>query len=501
MTDPESLSDRLSTGIAGLDAIIGGGLPRHRLILLQGGAGAGKSTLSLQFLLEGVRVGESCLYVTLAETKEELQSVARSHGWSLEHLPILEIKAGEDNLTVEEQYTAFHPSEVELGESVQQLLDEVDRLKPMRLALDSLTEMRLLARDPIRYRRQIAALKHFFMARGCTVLILDDSEERVGEHQFQSLAHGVLTLERHTPVYGKERRRLQVIKLRGVDFHGGYHDFTIKRGGIVVYPCLVAAEHHRPFVPDKVSSGLPALDALLGGGPERGTSSLVIGPAGVGKSTLCLQYAHASAERGEHAAVYSFDEGLETIFLRATALGIDVRESVQDGRMTVEQIDPAALSPGEFIHRVRRAVEQNRARLVVIDSLNGYLNAMPGEQFLVLQMHELLTYLAQQGVVSFIVVAQHGLIGQAMESPVDLSYLADAVLVLRYFEHEGKVRKAISVLKKRGGQHEDNIRELQITPNGVRVGEPLMAFQGVLTGTPQYTGSAAPLLEQKECPP
>jgi circadian clock protein KaiC len=497
MSDPHSLSDRLSTGIAGLDTIIGGGFPRNRLILLQGGPGAGKSTLSLQFLLEGVRAGECCLYVTLAETKAELQGVARSHGWSLEKLSIFEIKAGEDNLMAEEQYTAFHPSEVELGETVQHLLDQVERVKPVRLVIDSLAEMRLLARDPIRYRRQVAALKHFFVDRGCTVVLLDDSGERLGEHQFQTLAHGVITLERHTPAYGKERRRLQVVKLRGVEFHGGYHDFAIRKGGIVVYPCLVAAEHHREFSPDKVSSGLASLDALLGGGPEQGTSSLIIGPAGVGKSTLCLQYAKASAENGEHAAVYSFDEGLETIFLRSAALGVDVRKYVRDGRMTIEQIDPAALSPGEFIYRVRRAVEENGARVVVIDSLNGYLNAMPGEQFLVIQMHELLSYLAQQGVASFIVMAQHGLIGETMDSPVDLSYLADTVVLLRYFEHEGKVRKAISVLKKRGGPHEDSIRELQITPSGVRVGDPLMQFQGVLTGTPRYTGGAAPLLEER----
>jgi circadian clock protein KaiC len=486
-------TERLGTGVAGLDAILGGGLPRNRLYLVHGEPGCGKTTLALQFLLEGVRAGEPVLFVTLSETRDELEAVARSHGWTLDGVGVFEVRASEESLKPEEQYTAFHPSEVELGGTVQTLLDEVSRVKPARLVIDSLSEMRLLARDPLRYRRQVAALKQVFLGHGSTVLFLDDLAARVNEHQFQTLAHGVVLLERYVPAYGRERRRLQVTKLRGVEFHGGYHDFAIRRGGMHVFPCLVAAEHRRPPVPGRVESGVAELDALLGGGPTRGTSTLVLGPAGAGKSTVCLQYALAAAARGEHATVYSFDEGLETILARSAALGMDVHPPVEAGLIDIQQIDPAMLSPGEFMGRVRRAVERG-TRVVVIDSLNGYLNAMPGEKYLVIQMHELLTYLAQQGVLTLVVMAQHGLVGRDQESPVDVSYLADVVLLLRYFEHGGRVRKAISVVKNRAGRHEDAIRELQIGPVGVRVGEPLTAFRGVLTGTPDYTGRADPLM-------
>lgn len=490
-------SDRLGTGVVGLDTILGGGLPRNRLYLIHGEPGAGKTTLALQFLLEGARAGESGLFVTLSETKDELEAVARSHGWSLGGVGVYEVRASEEHLRPEEQYTAFHPSEVELGSALQALLDEVERLKPARLVIDSLSEMRLLARDPLRYRRQIAALKQFFLTRGATVLFLDDPGAKTADHQFLTLAHGVVLLERYTPAYGRERRRLQVTKLRGVEFHGGYHDFAIRRGGLRVFPCLVAADHRHPAAPGQVASGVRGLDAMLGGGPARGTSQLVLGPAGVGKSTVCLQYALAAAARGEHATIYSFDEGLETILTRATALGMDPRPHMESGRLHVEQIDPAMMSPGEFMGRVREAVERRGARAVVIDSLNGYLNAMPGEQYLVIQMHELLTYLAQQGVFTLVVMAQHGLVGRDQESPVDVSYLADTVLLLRYFEYGGRVHKAISVVKNRAGRHEDTIRELQISSAGVRVGSPLTAFRGVLTGTPEYTGQAGPLMETK----
>jgi circadian clock protein KaiC len=357
--------------------------------------------------------------------------------------------------------------------------------------------MRLLARDPLRYRRQVAALKQYFLTRGATVLFLDDPGAKTADHQFLTLAHGVVLLERYTPAYGRERRRLQVTKLRGVEFHGGYHDFAIRRGGLRVFPCLVAADHRHAVASGQVASGVPELDALLSGGPARGTSQLVLGPAGVGKSTVCLQYALAAAARGEHATFYSFDEGLETILTRGTALGMDPRPHMESGRLHVEQIDPAMMSPGEFMGRVREAVERREARVVVIDSLNGYLNAMPGEQYLVIQMHELLTYLAQQGVFTLVVMAQHGLVGRDQESPVDVSYLADSVLLLRYFEYAGRVHKAISVVKNRAGRHEDAIRELRISSAGVRVGDPLTAFRGVLTGTPEYTGQAGPLMETK----
>lgn len=492
----DSVSECASTGVAGLDAILGGGLPRNRLYLVHGEPGCGKTTLALQFLLAGVQAGESGLFVTLSETKAELEAVARTHGLSLDGVDVFEVRTGEEHLLPEEQYTAFHPSEVELGETVQTLLAEVERARPLRLVIDSLSEMRLLARDPVRYRRQIAALKQFFLTRGATVLFLDDMASRATEHQFQTLAHGVILLERHAPAYGRERRRLQVTKLRGVEYHGGYHDFAIRRGGMRVFPCLVAADHRSPPVAGQVASGVSELDALLGGGPLRGTSTLVLGPAGVGKSTLSLLYVLAAAGRGEHATVFSFDEGVGTTFARSEALGMDLRAHADAGLIDVQQIDPAMLSPGEFMSRVREAAERRRSRLIVIDSLNGYLNAMPGEKYLVIQMHELLTYLAQQGVLTLVVMAQHGLVGHEHASPVDVSYLADVVLLLRYFEHAGRVRKAISVVKNRSGRHEDAIREFQIGPVGVRVGDPLAEFQGVLGGTPFYTGQVGPLLNR-----
>jgi circadian clock protein KaiC len=486
--------DVLSTGIRGLDEILSGGFPANRLYLVQGDPGTGKTTLALQFLLEGVRRGERGFYVTLSETREELVAVARSHGWSIDPISMYVVQGDEQHLRPEEEYTAFHPSEVELGNTVQALLEQVEQANPRRVVIDSLSEMRLLARDALRYRRQILALKHYFLARGCTLLLLDDPTPTVGEHQFQTLAHGALYLERIAPEYGRERRRLQVLKLRGVDFDGGYHDFCIRRGGLEVYPRLVAASHSQPFQADRISSGLPQLDKLLDGGPTRGTANLLMGPAGSGKSTLCIQYALAAAQRGERASMFIFDERLETLLERSKGLGMDLQGHVEAGRIVMRQIDPASLSPGEFICRVRHSVEQEKARVIVIDSLNGYMNAMPGERYLLIQMHELLTYMAKFGVVTWMVVAQHGLVAASSEAPIDLSYLADTVLLLRYFEHAGRVRKALSVLKKRGGKHEDSIREFQMTPQGIRVGQPLVEFEGVLTGTPHYTGTTDPLL-------
>lgn len=489
---------RVATGIEGLDAILGGGFPRKRLYLIQGDPGTGKTTMALQFLLEGARAGEAGLYVTLSETREELLAVARSHGWSLDGVAVYEVQANEDHLQPEEEYTAFHPAEVELGETVQNLLDEVERVKPVRVVIDSLSEMRLLARDTLRYRRQILALKQFFLARDCTILFLDDPVSKVGEHQFQTLAHGVLVMERNAPEYGKARRRLQVAKLRGVDFHDGYHDFAIRTGGLVVYPRLVAAEPNGSPPKQRVSSGVAALDALLGGGPQGGTSMLIIGSAGTGKTTLCAQYAMTAAARGEHVAFFSFDERSETLFNRSAAMGMDLRAQAKAGLITAQQIDPAVLSPGEFIYRVRDAVERVGAKLVVIDSLNGYLNAMPGEKFLTIQMHELLTYLGERGVLTLVVVAQHGMLGFGVESPVDLSYLADTVLLLRYFEHAGRVRKSVAAVKTRGGGHEDSIREFQVTAEGLCVGEPLIDFHGVLSGIPTYSGTRPMLRESAD---
>jgi circadian clock protein KaiC len=478
---------RLATGSAGLDSVLNGGFPANRLYLVEGDPGTGKTTLGLQFLLEGARRGEPVLYVTLSETKEELTAVARSHGWSLEGVGLHELVPPAESLKAESQYTIFHPSEVELGETTRAVIEEVERIQPRRVVFDSLSEMRLLARDPLRYRRQILALKQFFVGRKSTVLLLDDRTSADADLQVQSIAHGVVVLEQLELDYGAERRRLRVSKLRGSRFRGGFHDFTIKTGGVEVYPRLVAADRRNEFTPESVASGVAELDALLGGGLDRGTATLVLGPAGCGKSSVAAHFAAAAAARGEQAASFIFDEGVNTYLGRAAGLGTDLRAHVEAGRLKVQQVDPAEMSPGQFAHAVCTAVEGG-ARLVIIDSLNGYLQAMPDERFLTAQMHELLTFLNQQGVVTLLVMAQHGFMG-SMSSPVDVSYLADTVVLLRYFEAAGAIRRAISVVKKRTGRHEDTIRELRLSASrGVEVGAPLTAFRGVLTGVPVFTG-------------
>lgn len=491
------LSGRAATGVEGLDEILDGGFPRDRLYLVEGDPGAGKTTLALQFLLEGVRQGEPGLYVTLSETDAELRAVADSHGWSLDDLRICDLAASEESLRAEAQYTLFHPAEVELGETTRMVLEEVEQVQPMRVCFDSLSEMRLLARDPLRYRRQILALKQYFTGRQCTVLLLDDRSSSVGDIQVASLAHGVLSLEQHAPDYGRERRRLQVIKLRGSRFHGGYHDFQIITGGIMVYPRLVAAQHGQETVAEELSSQVRELDALVGGGLRRGTSTLILGAAGTGKSTLAAHYAVAAASQGERAVLYLFDEGPGTLLARAESLGMGLRQEVEAGRIMLRQVDPAELTPGEFAYLVRQSVERDNARVVVIDSLSGYMSAMLEERFLSLHLHELLSYLNQQGVVSLLVLAQHGLPGVIPESAIDVSYITDSVLLLRYFEAAGEVRRAISMVKKRSGSHERAIRELSLGSEGIRVGEPLREFQGVLTGQPTYLGPTSPLLDRK----
>jgi circadian clock protein KaiC len=475
---------RSGTGIEGLDDILGGGLTRDRLYLIDGDPGAGKTTLALQYLLEGARQGEKGLYVTLSETREELTAVADSHGWSLDPIEIVELVASEKDLVSDSQLTMYHPSEVELNETTKSVLDAVRSANPTRIVFDSLSELRLLAQNSLRYRRQILALKQFFAGRHCTVLLLDDRTSEGSDTQLQSIAHGVISLEQLAPVYGAERRRVRVMKYRGAQYRGGYHDFTIKRGGLLVYPRLVAAEHHADFERARVQSGITALDALLGGGPDRGTSTLLMGPAGSGKSTIAVQYAVAAAARGDHAVIFAFDESAETLNARTRSLGINIVEGRGPGQINIQQIDPAEVSPGEFAHLVRDAVDRDHARVVLIDSLNGYVNAMPEERFLTAQLHELLTYLGRQGVITIMVVAQHGIMGSGMSSPVDTSYLADSVILLRYFENRGKIKKAISVLKKRSGAHEESIRELRFDGRGIHLSEPLSQFQGILTGIP-----------------
>ncbi|MBV1799380.1 AAA family ATPase [Siccirubricoccus sp. G192] len=488
---------RISTGSEGLDNILGGGLDPDRLYLCEGRPGTGKTTLALQFLREGARRGESALYISLSETERELRLVAKRHGWSLDGVTVFELVPPEASLDPNRELTVFHPAEMELSETTQLVFDRVAALNPSRVVFDSLSEMRLLAQNSLRYRRQILALKHFFTSRACTVLMLDDMSSKSDDLQLHSIAHGVVLLEQIAVDYGAERRRLRVVKMRGMPFRGGFHDITIKTGGLEIYPRLVAAEHHTEFTGDLVPSGNTALDAMLGGGLERGSSLLLLGAAGVGKSTLALTYAIAAAGRGDHAVIYAFDEGQGTITARARALGLPLQPALDAGLIRIQQVDPAELSPGEFTSLVRNAVEVDGARVVIIDSLNGYLNAMPDERFLILQMHELLSYLGQLGVLTALVLAQHGLVGP-MQTPVDISYLSDTVLMLRYFEFEGTVRRALSVVKKRSGSHEHSIREFRLSPRGLAVGPPLRDFSGVFTGTPRYTGTSSPLLADDE---
>jgi circadian clock protein KaiC len=482
-TNKDLVPERSRTGVPGLDDVLNGGLISHRLYLVEGDPGAGKTTLALQFLLEGVAKKEKCLYVTLSEPKEELIAGAASHGWSLDGIDIFELIADQQDLSDDAQVTMYHPSEVELSETTRKVLDMVARINPSRLVFDSLSELRLLAQNPLRYRRQILALKQFFVGRKCTVLLLDDRTAQGSDLQLQSIAHGVLALEQLAPVYGAARRRLRVMKFRGTTYRGGYHDFSIEPGGLCVFPRLVAAEHGEAFNQERIKSGVTALDSLLGGGPDRGTSTLLMGPAGSGKSTIAVQYAVAAAERGDHAAIFAFDESITTLEVRSAALGIKLKEGTAAGQVQVHQVDPAELSPGEFAYFVRTVVERDNARVIVIDSLNGYLNSMPEERFLTAQLHELLTYLGRRGVTTMMVVAQHGMLG-AMSTPVDTSYLADSVIMLRYFENAGKVKKAISVLKKRSGAHEESIRELRFDSKGIHLSEPLSQFRGILMGVP-----------------
>jgi len=488
-------------GIAGLDAILEGGLAPNRLYLIEGAPGAGKTTLSLQFLLEGRAHDERCLYVTLSETAEELTAVAASHGWTLDGVNLFELAAAEAAINPEHEMTLLHPWEVELGETVKLITDEVERTGASRIVFDSLSEMRLLAQDALRFRRQVLALKQFFAGRGATVLLLDDRLAEGGRKDLQlhSIAHGVITLDRMSLDFGSPRRRLEVAKMRGAQYREGWHDYAIRPGGLDVFPRLVASEHHNPFIGDPVPSGLPELDALLDGGPLRGTCTLLSGPAGTGKSTLTLQYVHAAAARGEHCAIYQFDERAGTLLTRSAKLGLDLQPYLDAGVIILRQVDPAELSPGEFTQMIRLDVERNDTRLVVIDSLSGYLASMPQEKQLLLQIHELLSYLNQRGVLTMLISPQSGLVGE-MRGGLMVSYIADTVLLLRFFEAQGRVRKALSVIKNRSGGHEDTIRELRIDATGLRVGEVLAGFQGVLTGTPTYLGEPDPLLVDRAAP-
>ncbi|HEX3138616.1 MAG TPA: ATPase domain-containing protein [Rhizobacter sp.] len=482
MTSESTL--RSLTGIAGLDEILEGGLISGRFYLVDGHPGAGKTTLALQYLLAGLRQGEKCLYITLSETRAELIANAASHGWSLDGIEIFELIADDMQVDGESDLTMYHPSEVELTATTRKALDAFERIKPQRMVFDSLSELRLLAQSSLRYRRQILGIKQFLAGKNCTVLLLDDRTTDGPDMQLHSIAHGVISLDSATPPYGRTRRQMRVVKFRGSDFRSGLHDFVIHRGGITVFPRVSASEHGRVYPRETVSSGVAALDALLGGGIDRGTSTLLVGPPGSGKSTIALQYAAAAAGRGDHAAIFGFEESRAILFERAAGLGMPINDGNGPGQIMVRQIDPAEIAPGEFAYLVRRSVERDGARVVVIDSLNGYLNAMPEDKFLTAQLHELLAYLNNHGVATFLIAAQSGMLGPTMRSPIDASYLADAVVMLRMYEHVGKVKKAISALKKRSGLHEESIRQLWFDDKGIHLSEPLMHLRGVLTGVP-----------------
>lgn len=481
-----------ATGTPGLDDVLNGGLARNHLYLVEGTPGTGKTTLALSFLLAGAASGETGLYVTLSETESELREVAVSHGWSLDKLNLVEL-VNEEGLDADQEQSVFHPSEVELGETVRDVIARVEAINPSRVVLDSLSELRLLAQNSLRYRRQILALKHYFASRNCTVMVLDDRSSDPDDLQLHSVAHGVITLEQTPTGFGNERRQLRIVKYRGVKYRGGHHDFTIERGGLHVFPRLIAKEHGRAFNIEPSSTGVPGLDKLLGGGLVPGTSTLLTGPAGVGKTTTAVSCVVAALRRGEPAAYFLFDEGVGTLCARSKLLGMDIEPYIESGLLLLRQIDPAELSPGEFAGAVQEAVEKHGARVVLIDSLNAYMKAMPTDNFLALQMHELLAYLNQQGIVTLLILGSHGVVGD-LRVDIDLSYLSDNIIFMRFFEAAGEVRKAISVVKTRTSDHERTIREFRVGSGGLVLGEPLSNFSGVLGGTPTFVGDGGSLL-------
>ena len=493
--DSGPLPETIPTGIRGLDYILKGGLPAHRLFLVQGHPGTGKTTIGLQFLIEGAARGEKGLYITLSESKDELLTVGHSHGWDLEKISIYDLTLDGDSLPGDSTYTVFDPAEVELDETTRSVIAEVERVDPDRLVFDSISELRMLASEPLRFRRQILALKQYFLKKQITVLMIDDRTIETRDRQLESVAHGVINLDYVPQEYGRQRHSMRVVKMRGVNFQSGSHDFNIERGGILVFPRLGIDEGVSSELPP-LQSNDPDLEALLGE-LDFGTSMILTGPAGIGKSTLALLYAYTAAKKGIRVAMYLFDETVETLYKRTQAVGLDIRSLVEADMILIRSIRLAELTPGELSYMISSEVEDRGARLVVIDSVNGYLMASPQDRFLTMQFHELLSYLNRNGVLSILVVGQYGLIG-AMHAPIDMSYLADTVVLMRYFEAQGEVRQAISVLKKRTGRHERTIREFCIDTGGIRLGDPLNAFHGVLTGVPVYEGGNKSLMDRKD---